>query len=362
MTREGAETRREPRDHVAGTGEPEGTFPDRYWNHEEARWSTVRVTVEREEPTDVPETGVGATRLPAEPDQQAAHGGIRANAGQGEDIRESQVEMNEDEAATVRTDALHGHAGGDAVLGEAFWEEMYRSRTAAWSGRPNPQLVTETADLPPGTALDVGCGEGADAVWLAQRGWQVTAIDISPTALRRARANEAEAGPEVADRITWLRVDLTADVEVTAGVDVTADVDLTAGADLTADVEVTADRAPEHDHGDTAADQRGTTYDLVTAQFMHLPSMQLRTVHARLAASVSPGGTLLVVGHHPSDIQADVGRGSVPDLMYTADQVADTLDPHVWEVLVSEARPRQVTNDKGEQRTAHDTVLTARRR
>jgi len=102
-----------------------------------------------------------------------------------------------------------GVPGADVVLDEAFWEDMYRSRSAAWSGSPNPQLVTEAAGLTPGTALDVGCGEGGDAVWLAERGWQVTAVDISATALQRAATHAAQAGPDVSGRITWRQADLT---------------------------------------------------------------------------------------------------------------------------------------------------------
>lgn len=66
------------------------------------------------------------------------------------------------------------------------WDEMYRSRSQVFSGAPNGVLVAEITDLPPGRALDVGCGEGADALWLARRGWQVTAVDISETADRKS--------------------------------------------------------------------------------------------------------------------------------------------------------------------------------
>ena len=71
---------------------------------------------------------------------------------------------------------------------EQWWEDRYASGEAHWSGRPNDVLVAETADLTPGTALDVGCGTGGDAIWLAEQGWQVTAVDLSRTALDRAAA------------------------------------------------------------------------------------------------------------------------------------------------------------------------------
>jgi SAM-dependent methyltransferase len=85
-----------------------------------------------------------------------------------------------------------------------FWDERYGGSEKLFSGNPNGVLVTEVADLPPGHALDVGCGEGGDALWLARRGWRVTAVDISRVALDRAAA----AGAEMADRIAWARADL----------------------------------------------------------------------------------------------------------------------------------------------------------
>src|SRR5205814_628062 len=128
------------------------------------------------------------------------------------------------------------HAAVDAyrhrlstMFEEAAWEERYRTQPKIWSGRPNPQLVAEATGLTPGRALDVGCGEGADAVWLAQRGWTVTAVDISTTALERAAAHAADAGSQVAERITWTHADL-------------------------------------RDHRPTEG-----AFDLVSAQFMHLP-------------------------------------------------------------------------------------------
>lgn len=228
-------------------------------------------------------------------------------------------------------DHCHDHAAGntrgaveparDVVLDEAFWEGMYRSRSAVWSGRPNAQLLAEAGGLSPGTALDVGCGEGADAIWLAQRGWQVTAVDISTTALLRAEAHAAEASADVRGRIRWVHAD------------------------------VTSGPAPAH-----------ASYDLVSAQFVHPPSGQREALHRRLAEAVSPGGTLLVVGHHPSDLYADVGRFQMPDLMFTAEQVAAVLQPGLWDVVATEVRARTVTDDQGVERTVRDSVLNARRR
>jgi SAM-dependent methyltransferase len=91
-----------------------------------------------------------------------------------------------------------GRPGSGAVQQAAQWDERYSEHDEAmWSGRPNGRLVAEVAGLSPGRALDVGCGEGADAIWLARRGWAVTAIDISDVALRRARDAAELAGVAV---------------------------------------------------------------------------------------------------------------------------------------------------------------------
>jgi SAM-dependent methyltransferase len=205
------------------------------------------------------------------------------------------------------------------MFDRAAWEERYQSMPAVWSGRANPQLVAEVAELRPGRALDVGCGEGADAVWLAARGWQVTAVDISATAVERAARHAAEAGAAVADRIDWVRADLR-------------------------------EQPP-------AAD----AYDLVSAQFMHLPVDQRRELFARLAAAVAVGGTLLIVGHDPADLRTTAHRMHFPEMMYTADEVAADLDPACWTVLTAQARRRATVDRDGRAVTVHDAVLVARR-
>lgn len=203
---------------------------------------------------------------------------------------------------------------------EQFWEERYRSRDAVWSGRPNPQLVAETSQITAGAALEVGSGEGADAIWLASRGWQVTAVDFSTTALRRAAAHADALGGDVAGRINWTQADLTV-------------------------------WEPAEGH-----------FDLVSAQFMHLEEGPRRELFARLAAAVAPGGTLLIVGHHPYDLQTTVPRPQEPDLYFTADEVALSLDPDRWDVLVADARPRSARDPEDREITIHDAVLRARKR
>ena len=205
------------------------------------------------------------------------------------------------------------------VYDEQSFEERYRATDALWSGRPNTQLVREAADLPPGSALDVGCGEGADAVWLAGRGWQVMAVDFARTALQRGEKHAQSLGPEVAGRIRWVHADLTMEIP-------------------------------------------GERFDLVSAQFMHLPVEQRRTLFARLADAVAPGGTLLVVGHDFSDVAAGAHRPPEPERFFTAAEVAAGLDPGEWEVQVVEARPRRAAEHEGEHVTVHDAVLRARKR
>jgi len=211
----------------------------------------------------------------------------------------------------------HAHDPG-VVFDESFWDERYRSAQRVWSGNPNPQLVAEVAERPPGRALDVGCGEGADAIWLARSGWTVVAADISGVALERAAQHAREADPAAAGRIEWQRVDLLA-------------------------------QPPE----------RGS-FDLVSAQFIQLPEEQRTRLFTALAAAVRAGGMLLVVGHHPSDLATDVPRPPMPELFYTPDEIAGLLDGS-WTVEVAEARPRQAATPDGIETTIHDTVLAVTR-
>jgi SAM-dependent methyltransferase len=206
-------------------------------------------------------------------------------------------------------------------VSEAAYDQRYRSHAQLWSGNPNPHLVSEVSDLTPGSALDVGCGEGADAIWLAEHGWRVTAVDFSMVALERAAARAAELGADVSGRIEWLRQDLTKWTPTEA------------------------------------------SYDLVSAQFFQLPKMQREVVFPSLAAAVAPGGTLLIVGHHPSDLQVPNLRAPMAELYFTAEEIAAAiLDSRHWETLLNVARERSVTDAEGRTVIIHDAVLRARRR
>jgi SAM-dependent methyltransferase len=205
---------------------------------------------------------------------------------------------------------------------QEFWDNRYSSAGQLWSGQPNAQFAAQAADLEPGDALDAGCGEGADAIWLARRGWTVTAVDVSAVALDRAaaaaQADGSTAGGDIAGRITWRREDLLTWV-------------------------------PEPDR-----------YDLVSAQFMQFPRAELAAFHRRLAAAVRPGGTLLLIAHHPDDLHA--ARHGRPDLFWYAEDIAASLEPGRWEVRVAEASGRSAIDHDGQPVTVRDTVLRAARR
>ncbi len=212
------------------------------------------------------------------------------------------------------------------VFDEAFWNARYSERKRIWSGRPNPQLVAEVGHLRPGTGLDVGCGEGADALWLAARGWQVTGVDISTVALERAAAHEAAVSAEHDGGIPPVR----------------------------------------WEHRDlTKIDPPAGSFDLVTAQYMHLPTAERVPLFRALARAVAPGGTLLIVGHHPSDLQSGAQRPAAPDVYFTAEDIAALLDSDNdggWDHQVLETRPREASGPDGAKLAVADAVYRGLRR
>ena len=195
-----------------------------------------------------------------------------------------------------------------------FWDERYRSRPALWSGEANPVVVAETTGLPVGRALDVGCGEGGDALWLARQGWSVDGVDVSGVALARAGAHARDLGVE--DRTNWWQRDILI-------------------------------WAPE-----------SAAYDLVSLPFVHLQSVLRPRVYGAMAGGVKPGGSFLVVAHGPEDLETTMPRPPEPDLFFTAQEIADLLGDD-WEVVTCEQRPRPGTDPDGRDVLLHDTVLRA---
>ena len=214
------------------------------------------------------------------------------------------------------TEHQHTDGTGEATAAQ-LWDERYRSRPRVWSGRPNPQLLAEAAGLPPGHALDLGCGEGADAIWLAAQGWTVTAVDVSAVALERAAAHALESGQT--GNIEWVRQDL-------------------------------ATWVPERQ------------YELVSAQFLHSTLMPWQPALQLAAAAVRTGGTLLVVGHHPEGLPP-WGNHHSPETYFTAEDVVRELgiEAPEWRVDLVESRRRSMTGPDGEPAEIADAVLRASR-
>ncbi|UFU07479.1 class I SAM-dependent methyltransferase [Ruania halotolerans] len=194
------------------------------------------------------------------------------------------------------------------------WEERYAGNGSHWSGNPNTQLVAEVSGLTPGTALDVGCGEGGDVIWLAQQGWQVTGADFSANGLARAAHHADAAG--VAERVDFWQVDAR------------------------------------------AFQAEGRQYDLVTTHYLHPPDGGMVAVMGRLAEAVAPGGQLLIVGHAPSEGHPAASKAHQQAMFLAADLVAGV--PDGFEVLVAEQRPRTVVRE-GRTFEIDDSVLMARR-
>jgi SAM-dependent methyltransferase len=196
---------------------------------------------------------------------------------------------------------------------QEYWEQRYGQSGQVWSGRPNTRLVEVVEPLAPGSALDLGCGEGGDAVWLASKGWQVTAVDISQTALDRAATAANDAGLVI-----------------------------------------------DFQRHDLAVSFPQGSYDLVSAQFLQTPLEFPRTQVLQSAArAVTPGGLLLIVEHAnmpPWSAHHDV------QLPLAAETLASLeLDPAGWTVLRADSPERQVTHE-GETATISDNVIVARRR
>jgi SAM-dependent methyltransferase len=209
------------------------------------------------------------------------------------------------------------------------WEQHWRQGSADGPGSmggnpPNPYLARETSELVPGTALDAGCGAGAEAIWLASRGWQVTAADISSEALARAAERVTASG--ASERLQWVEADLS-------------------------------------------VWNPGTRFNLVTTHYAH-PAMPQLEFYDRIAGWVAPGGTLLIVGHLHTHSATGGGQGyghgsghhPPAEASATAAAITARLDETAWEVVTAEECHRTVSGRGGGEVPLHDVVVRATRR
>lgn len=192
----------------------------------------------------------------------------------------------------------------------AEWNRRY-GEGVVWTNEPNARFTTEVQGLPPGRALDLACGQGRNAVWLAQQGWDVTAVDFSASALGKGRALAAERGVEVA----WIEADVV--------------------------------------HWQPPED----LYDLVAALFLHLPPVLRARVLEQAVLALAPGGTVVVIGHDVRNLDEGYGGPSDATVLLTPHAVATELGD--VEILTAETMRRPVAEEGAND--ALDTVVVARR-
>ncbi|KRE28600.1 SAM-dependent methyltransferase [Mycobacterium sp. Soil538] len=199
---------------------------------------------------------------------------------------------------------------------KAHWEARYAERERIWSGRVNPWLAEVAGALPPGRALDLGCGEGADVLWLAESGWRAVGVDISDTALARAGAEADRRG--VTDRVSFRQMNLS-------------------------------DEFPDG------------KFDLVSAQFLQsLVRLDRESIFTAAARAVAPGGALLIVDHGAAPPWAQ----HIHDHVFpTIDEVLAQIDvePGQWERLRADALERDAVGPDGQQAVLIDNVIVLRR-
>jgi len=200
----------------------------------------------------------------------------------------------------------------------AYWEDLWSKTLREHADKialrpPNAHLLHEVAAFRPGRALDAGCGHGAETLWLAARGWQVTALDFSAAALVQGRSMADAVGDDMARRIQWIKSDL-------------------------------ASWTPEPAH-----------YDLVICLYVHVAG-SVEAFVRRMATGVAPGGTLFLVGHRPVDPATGAATRAANQVQVSVQAAVAALDADVWDVVVAEERPRPVAG------TGVDAVIRARRR
>jgi SAM-dependent methyltransferase len=193
------------------------------------------------------------------------------------------------------------------------WDRRYAAADLVWGAGPNRYVEAELADEPPGQVLDVGCGEGRNAIWLATRGWRAVGLDFSAVAIERGRRLATQAG--VGDDVTLAVAD------------------------------VVRDAWPEG------------PFDAVVLAYLHLAAADRRTVLRRAARALAPGGLLVVVGHDSTNLTDGVGGPQDPDVLFTADDVLADLDGLGLAVRRSGSVRRPVP---GAPRDAVDALVTLR--
>ena len=190
------------------------------------------------------------------------------------------------------------------------WDRKYAETEQLWAATPNRTFAGEAADLPPKSALDLACGEGRHAVWLAKRGWRVTAVDFSEVAIGKAHARAAREGVEVQFRTVDL-LDYEPDEHV---------------------------------------------FDLVLVLFLQLPSDERRLVLGRAARALAPGGTFLLIGHDLTNLTEGAGGPSDPAVLYTTEDIVAELPG-----LRIEKAERVLRDVADADRPAIDVLVRARR-
>jgi SAM-dependent methyltransferase len=198
-------------------------------------------------------------------------------------------------------------------MDQADWDRRYAGTELLWTARPNRFLVAETESLAPGRALDLACGEGRNAVWLAECGWRVTGIDFSEVALAKARRLATSRGVEA----EWVAADLL--------------------------------------HYPIAA----AAFDLVLVLYLQLPAEERGQIVRNAARAVAPGGTFLLVGHDSRNLEHGYGGPQDPSVLYTAEDVAADLDALAIER--AEVVERPVETPDGTQAVALDVLVRAQR-
>ena len=207
-------------------------------------------------------------------------------------------------------------------MDKTSWNERYSGSDLVWPTSPNRWVVAQLEGHIPGDALDLGCGEGRNAMWLAEQGWAVTAVDFAENALAKARQEAAAVlAPADAERISWVQGDV-----------------------LTYEM---------------------PTYDLVLSTYVHLPDYERREMLRNCVRALRPGGTLLVVGHDTTNLTEGVGGPQEAAILFTGADIEGDLQDHLGSGALSLERSgrvaREVETEEGTV-VAWDALFRARRR